>query len=115
MSFATRHNKGTSWGVNTEGYEFKKLEDLYKSNGSEKVYICKGFIITKGKFGEGVSVITDGYFMNMPSHMIDEFKEILKSEEDINDIKSGKVGIQIYTYIDKTYNKTCFGARFIDI
>ena len=32
MSFATRHGKGNKFNVNTDGFEYRKLEDLYKED-----------------------------------------------------------------------------------
>ena len=50
MSFATRHKKGgVQWGVDTEGFEYFKLEDLYNMNGANQEYQLKGVFVNRNK------------------------------------------------------------------
>lgn len=116
MSFATRHNKGgIDWGVDTTGFEFMTREKLYKK-GPNNIYTVRGFYInTKGKFGDHPVAITDNCFIDFPDYMTEEIKEVLKSEEDIADIKAGKVGFTIQEFTDKTFGRTCYGISWEDL
>ena len=116
MSFATRHNKkGVDWEVNTEGFEYKTREELYKKK-AEAVYQVRGFYInTKGRFGEHPVMISDKFFIDLPDYMTDEIKETLKSEEDIDEIKKGTVGAKIVEFTDKNFGRTCYGIEWVEI
>ena len=53
--------------------------------------------------------------LNLPAHTTTEVTEILSSKEDIDDIKTGKVGLKLYPYHSKTYNKDCYGVTWVDL
>lgn len=114
MSFASRHNKGAiDWGIKTDNFQYVKREDLFK-NAPDAVYAIRGlYINTKGKFGNHPVAILEDCFLDLPMHMTEEVTEILKSFEDIEDIKSGKVGIKLESY--ESNGKTCVGAKWMDM
>ena len=116
MSFAAKHNKGAiDWGVNTEGYSYISRAEAYKEK-PEAVHTVKGlYINTKGNFGDHPVAICDGYFIDLPENLLDDVKAILKDEEDINNIKAGKVGFKIEEYQSEKFKKTCYGIRWSDI
>ena len=118
MSFAARHSKGSVFQCDTEGFEYKKLSELFAADGPETVYPIQGLYINhKSDFGDEPVAICGEYFVNFPRHMLDEILEIFKTDEDIADIKAGNVGFTIYQYekeIGKT-TKTCHGVNWVDI
>ena len=118
MSFATRHNKGSIFQCNTEGFEYKSLEDLYKANGEDQEYQVQGFYINKkSDYGDAPVAIGLDFFINFPQHLLGEVQDMLRSAEDIEDIKAGKVGFKIEPYEKEVGKKvkTCYGVRWIDI
>lgn len=119
MSFAARHTKGAIFNCNTEGFEYFGLEALFTDNGADEVYEIQGLYINKkSEYGEAPVAILKDCFANFPQHMTEECKEILKSEEDISDIKAGKVGFKIEQYESdkkKGKDKTCYGVRWVDL
>lgn len=116
MGFAAKHNKcGIDWSVNTEGFEFVNRAAAFKEN-PDTVHTLKGlYINTKGNFGDHPVAICDGYFIDLPENLLDDVKEILKTEEDIDDIKAGKVGFIIQEYQSEKFKKTCYGIKWTDI
>ena len=114
MSFASRHNKGAiDWNIKTDGFEYKKREDMFKDS-PEAVYTIRGlYINTKGKFGNHPVAILENCFVDLPMHMTDEVIDILKSAEDVEDIKAGRVGIKLEDY--EANGKTCVGVRWMDV
>lgn len=117
MSFATKYNKnGKIFAVNTEGWtEYVGLSDLYERN-PEGEYPVKGFYInTKGKFGDRPTLISDGFFVNLPEHLLEDVQKIMANPADVADIDSGKVAFRVRPYVSKTYNKACFGVEYIDV
>lgn len=116
MSFASKYNRNRKFDVNTSGYGYKSLVDLFNESGEDKVYPVQAvYINTKSKFGDSPVVATDGCFVNFPKHMLESAQEILSDPEAIADINNGKVGFKIYTYHDTKYNRNCFGVEWVDL
>ena len=118
MSFAARHNKMAVFDCNTEGFEYFNLETLYEDNGEDHVYPIMGFYINhKSDYGDAPVAILEDKFANLPQHLLDEVLEIMKSEDDVSDIKAGKVGFSIYSYEKelKKGTKTCYSIRWVDL
>lgn len=117
MSFAAKHNRGNKFNIDTEGWtEYRDLKSLYKED-KDAVRPVHGFYInTKSQYGDAPVIISDGYYVNCPKHMLSEVKEILQDQEDIDAINAGKVGFTIRTYKAANYkNKTCYGIDFVDM
>ena len=113
MSFAGRHNVAT-FNVNTEGFTFFGLSDLFNNEGAGVIYPVKGlYINTKSKFGAAPVIISDDKFINLPSHLCEEVRSILSNPEDVEDIKAGHVGVTIYEYI--SHNRKCYSINWEDM
>ena len=119
MSFATKHNKGAIFNCNTEGFTYKKLEDLYIDNGKDAIYAVQGIYINrKSEYGDTPVAICDSFFVNLPQHLLDDCEGILKDQNDIDAIKAGMVGFKIEEYESdkkKGNDKTCYGIKWVDI
>lgn len=118
MSFAKRHAKGSKFNIDTTGYTFKTCKELVEDQGLEKVYqIAALYINTKGKFDDHPVVVIPELkaLLDLPSHMTEEVREILNNENDVDDINSGLVGIQLEEYVSKTYNRKCIGIKWVDL
>ena len=118
MSFAARHSKGSVFQCDTEGFKYFKLSELFASDGANTVYPIQGLYINhKSEYGDAPVAICEEYFVNLPAHMLDECLDILKSEDDINDIKAGLVGFTIEEYEKEIVKKkkTCYGIRWCDL
>lgn len=114
MSFASKRNNSVRFDVDTNGFTFKKLVDLYNKDGAGKIYEVKGlFINTKGHYGDNPIAILKNCFVSLPSHLTSEVKDILHDDEDVKSIKLGLVGFRIYTY--QSNNKTCYSINWVDI
>lgn len=114
MSFASKRNKNVRFDVDTNGFEFKKLADLFTKYGKDKQYGVKGlFINTKGKYGSNPVAILENCFASLPSYMVSDVKSILSDSEDVTSIKEGKVGFTIYTY--ESHGKTCYSINWVDM
>ena len=118
MSFAAKHNKGNVFNIDTEGWsEYRDLKSLLKENGPDEVYPVHGFYINrKSQFGDAPVIISDGFFVNCPRHMLEDVRQIMTDAEDIAAINDGRVGFKVRTYEAKNYNnKKCYGVEFVDI
>lgn len=117
MSFASKHNKGViDWGIDTKDFEYFSLKDLFERDGENWEYPVKGlFINTKSnsEYGNSTVAILENCFVNLPNYMEDEISSILANQEDIDDIKDGKVAFSIRPY--ESHKKKCYGITWIDI
>lgn len=111
MGFAATHNKGSRFSINSEGFPYKNLSDLelnteYKVRG---VYI----LTKRGRMRQDMpNAITDKAIINLPSHLVNDIEDILKSEEYINQIEDGKLYFSVYEYNDE--NGTHRSISWID-
>lgn len=121
MSFAKKHKKGTiDWGVNTENFEYFKLQDLFEMNGADEKYVLKGVFVNRNKpekqlkeFGASPVGILEDKLINLPNHMLSEVEEILKDEEDIESIMNGEAVFKIRQY--ESHAKTCYGIDWQEV
>jgi len=116
MSLANRYNKARKFDVDTTGFEYRKLSDLFSANGAGYVYIVKAIYINmKTKFNDAPVIATDSFFVNLPSHMTNTAREILNDDEFIGAINAGKIGFTVHEYTQKKYNRVCYGINFVDV
>ena len=126
MSFASRMNKVNRWNVDTETFlknedgkfVYKSLKDLYEEHGKDMVYPCNGvFIISAekshSKYGATAVLIGSQSFVNLPSYMIDDVKEILADDQLTQLIQTGHVAYSIHEY--DSHGKTCYGLTWVDV
>lgn len=115
MSFASKFNKGVSFNIDTTGYAFTKLGDLYNANGADVIFTVNGMYVFKGKIETApVFILSDSkQLVNMPAHLTDTVREILNDSDAVQDIKDGKVGFTIREY--ESHGKKCYTIIFVDI
>ena len=119
MSFANKYNKGSSFAVDTTGFEYKNLSAL--SQG--EIVTVRGLFVnakrTRRKKWDSPVVITDTCFFNLPSYMTDQVRDILADAEAVADIQSGKVGFtrRDYTYkdLDTGEDVEGIGIEWVDL
>ena len=118
MSFAARHQQGSVFECDTEGFTYKSLQELYEEFGGDEVFPIQGFYINhKSDYGDAPVAIGLKYLINFPQYTLEEVLDIMKNPEDIEDIKAGKVGFKIEPYEKqlKKSTKTCYAPRWVDI
>ncbi len=114
MSFAKQFNKVT-FSVDTTGFEYCKLKDLYTEKTKDTVYHLDGLFVNKSPLGLSPCFICAELkkLVNAPAHLAETCQRILSDAEAVDAIESGKVGFTIYPYTAR--NKECFGVRFVDL
>ena len=74
----------------TDKHEYRNLEELYKAN-KDGVYIVRMFYTNKKSiFGENEVVVTDDYIVNLPKHLTETVKKIVKDGKYLELINQGK-------------------------
>lgn len=115
MGFADRHNKGSKFDIDIEGFEFKSLSELFKRDKGKGVYTMNGvYINRKSKFGAHPVAICEGdeMLVDLPAHMLEDIQDMLASPEDVEDIKNGEARFMIEEYVQKDYNRKCYGIKW---
>lgn len=112
MSVA-KYNKGLLFNVETKGFKFYKLKDIYQ-NDSVKYYI-KGLVIFNTQYGDSANAILEDKFVNLPNHMVMTVREMLNDDELIQNIKADKVGFTIRQYEDVKHGAgKCYGITWFE-
>ena len=133
FSISKKYNKEKLFKINTDGFEYISLEDLYKERESniaaedfedfdevktiveETIYQVRGiYINTKGLFDDAPVVALDSAYVNLPAHMTQICREILSDPQAIAAINAGRVGFTIYSYEKPQYHKTCYSVKWVD-
>ena len=114
MNF-TQFNKNTfekiEWGVDTNGFVFKKIKDIYEETNVAQVF---GFFFVKSEnYGLQPVAILKDCLLNLPTHKRDIISEMLKNPDAVNAIKNGECSLTFRQYKSK-YNKICYDFDFID-
>lgn len=78
------HRKTIREGVNLENMPFKPLKDF-----KDMELKVDGFFFTQGKYGEQVVIVANGAKINMPARAVEQFKEIMRSEEMLSAVLNG--------------------------
>ena len=111
----TQFNKNTfekiEWGVDTNGFVFKKIKDIYEETNVIQVF---GFFFVKSEnYGLQPVAILKDCLLNLPTHKRDIISKMLKNPDAVNAIKNGECSLKLREYRSK-YNKTCYDFDFID-
>ena len=84
--------------VITDNHEYRKLEELF-SDDPDAVYVVKMFYTNKkSKFGDNEVVVTDDYIINLPKHLTESVKKIIKDPKYLELIEKSRFAFSIYEY-----------------
>lgn len=96
--------------LNTDGFEYKKLSDFIG-----KTIVVRGFFFNeKGKYGKQVVVATSDCLVNIPKWATARFEQIAESDEMVDAMLSGKMGLADIRE-KTTANGTTTIFNFIDL
>lgn len=116
-TFASKYNK-TKFEINTTGFKYVKLGDIFNSKeegGKDVVHNINGFYIHASQLGDSPVIIdvANKRLVNLPSHTANTVRAILAEDEAVELIKAGKVGYTIYEY--ESHSKKCYSISFVDM
>ena len=104
-------NNKIEWGVDTKSLPFKKTSEIELN----KTYDLKGCFITPDKgFGKGAVLISDGFLLNIPARYVDDINNIVADAETVEDIKAGKCGFIVTSFISEKFKRTGYSIEFVD-
>ena len=115
MSYATKFNKGSKFTFKpADDPQYVSLEVLYNKNPDQIHDVKALYINTKSRFGDAPCVAIDPVIIvNLPNHLLETVKEMISDAECVDAINNNEVKFKIYSYKDKTFNKTCYGVEWL--
>ena len=103
---------GIDWGIDTKNMDFKKWEEM----PHETPLNVHGFFTTPDNgYGRGSVAILDDVLLNLPQRYVETVDTILSDDEMIDEIKAGKVAIEISTFVSKKYKKVGYDITFVEV
>lgn len=122
FSFSNQYNRERLFDIDTTDLEYHELADLYCDDHPARFIVEGLYINTKGLFEDRPCVVAhteDGLFrgyINLPAHLTETCREILRDKNAVAAINAEKVGFIIYSYIARNYNdKECYSIKWIDL
>lgn len=114
FSFSKKFNKEKIFDIDTTDFDYHSLQELYQ--GDDIVYPVRGIYENKKSlYGPSMVLATDSCYVNLPSHLYDDCKDILNDKLAISEIKKGRVGFTIYKYKLDKYSDTYYSIRWVDV
>ena len=99
---------GIDWEIDTKNMDFYKCEEMPQ----KKPLKLRGVFITPDNgYGPGAVAILDDVLLNLPQRYVETVDTILSDDEMIEEIKTGKVAIEISTFTSKKYKKVGYDVR----
>lgn len=98
---------------NFSNTEMKSLKELELN----RIYPVSGFKYAKSKYGEFVILRGEDLDIALPGRMVKLFKRIEANEQDLAELNSGRVGIQVeeYEYNNQFGKGVARGIQFVDL
>ena len=111
-------NRERLFDIDTSGFKYYKLRELYEEDGEGKEYvICGLYISNKSEYAEEspIAALEDRY-VNLPEFQLPEVKEMLESKAAVAAINRGEGAFKIEKYIKKLKkgSRTCYKAVWCD-
>lgn len=103
---------GIDWGIDTKEMKFKKCAEMPQ----ETALMVHGFFTTPDNgYGRGAVAILDDVLLNLSQRYVETVDTILSDDEMIEEIKTGKIAIEISTFTSKKYKKVGYDVTFVEV
>lgn len=112
--FNEKYSHGKKFNFDSSKNVFISLKEYTtKFPGVIRVW---GLMTYEGKKGLRCALITDGYNVNLPEHLLKDVESIMATPDEVAAINEGKCGFTVSSYEDTKYgNGTCYTGSFCDV
>lgn len=98
-----------------EGFQYYSLRDLVKKNGQDMIYpVLALYINNKGRYGAQPLAVTDKFFVNLPSHLVEDVSAMINDKEVVDQINSARAGFRIRSYINRNGGES-YSVEWLDV
>lgn len=100
MSIISKYNNGKKFTFTTpENFEYINLIQLANKYGIDKTHQVNAlYINTKSRYGDSPVAVTGTHIVNLPAHLTDTVKKMIKDEELVDLANEHRLGFTIYSY-----------------
>lgn len=97
-------------------YDNKEMKSLKELNLNQ-IYSVTGFKYANSKYGEFVILLGEDIDIALPGRMVKLFKSIEQDQEAIEELNSGRTGIQVteFEYNNRFGKGVTRGIEFVDL
>lgn len=114
MSILNQFNSGHGFEYDKEvEREFINFKELYEKVGDKPVVVRALFINTKGHYGNAPVIVSDTHMINAPQHMLEVVQGMRETQEVVEMVNQGRVGLKLYEYTNK-YGKAV-GGEWVEL
>lgn len=100
------------WGIDTKNMDFTKCGKMPQGT---PLKLHGVFITPDYCYGRGAVAILDDALLNMPSRYVEVVESILADDEMVQEIKDGKVAIEIYEFVSKKFKNVGYDIKFVEV
>ena len=116
MSFGSEFgNKGSlfNWHM-PKDYPFRKLAELADDYGTDIVWPIKALYYNPtNRFGPTAAIATEGCIVNVPTHRVEQVRNLINSPNAVAYINEGTAGFKIRLY-ENSWHQMCYTVDFMD-
>lgn len=111
--FNEKYNHEKKFTYDSKNNAFISLKEYAAQFGNK--FIVRGMFTYEGQKGMRAAIVTDGYNVNVPGHLIKDIESIMSTPDEVDAVNEGRCAFKITTYEDKKFgNGICFSGSFID-
>lgn len=117
FSFAKIYNTERLFDIDTSSFEYVSLQELFEDVDGDTEYkfpVRAIYINTKSEFGDAPVIATDNCYVNIPQHMLETCRAILRDPAAVQAINDGAVAFTVYEYEQKRFGRKCYSIRWAD-
>lgn len=120
FSFSKKFNTRKLFDIDTTGFEYATLEDLYLNSQNSEVpdspFVVWGvYINNKGLFEPTPVVALGDCYVNLPAHLTPICEKIINDPVAVLAINQGRCGFRIEPYHQEKYNRDCYSIEWVDL
>lgn len=116
MSFASKYNHDKpKFDVPRRECEWITLAELHKRRPDVDHPLRAVLINRKSKYGNNPVLVTGGYAVHAPRHLLKTVEAILNDADDVAAINAGKVGFRVREYTTRDGLGTGLSVDWVDL
>lgn len=85
-------------GKDFQYYSLRQIAESTHNWKDKEFPLMALYINTKSRYGVAPVAVCDGFYVNLPSHLLDDVRNIMNDPEVVAEINAGKCGFKIRAY-----------------
>lgn len=106
-----------AYEIDIKEYRFVDLKELH-AEGETTTHRIDGAFYQHGKKGLPDRVVlilgTTQQLVALPPHLTEKARVLITDSDIVEEVKTGKCGFVVYSYVNDKYHKLCYSVRFVE-